>query len=100
LSGYRFPWGDLISETNANYDGRTGLPAYDLGPDGYNPIGTNTTTGIYTTPVGSFAPNGYGLNDMAGNVYNLCWDWYDAPPYPAGSPYLAGLIPAVLTQVR
>ena len=29
-----------------------------------------------TMPVMSFEPNGYSLYDMAGNVYNWCWDWY------------------------
>jgi formylglycine-generating enzyme required for sulfatase activity len=39
LIGQRFPWGNLISQTNANYNGNTGY-SYDLGPNGYNSIGT------------------------------------------------------------
>jgi formylglycine-generating enzyme required for sulfatase activity len=73
--GQRFPWGNTISWTNANYWAHPSGYAYDVNPTlGYHP---NFYTGDYpyTNPVDYFTPNGYGLHDMEGNVGQWCWDW-------------------------
>jgi formylglycine-generating enzyme required for sulfatase activity len=93
LTGNRFPWGNIITESQANYNAAPASFSYDLGP--YTGCNTNFNRGsaYWTSPVGAFAPNAYGLYDMAGNVFEWCWDWYAPPPYPAGSAYLGGANP-------
>mgnify|MGYP005832735771 FL=1 len=59
LEGKRYPWGDTISSGDANYDMHVGD----------------------TTEVESYAPNGYGLYDMAGNVWEWVADWFDENYY-------------------
>ena len=75
LSGKRFPWGDTISHTQANYNSSSTY-SYDISPTrGYHPTYA-TGSYPYTSPVGSLTANGYGLQDMAGNILEWCWDWY------------------------
>ena len=68
LEGAVFVWGDEFEP-----DGRIlantwqgEFPNENLLTDGYE----------WTAPVGSFPPNGYGLYDMAGNVWQWTIDWY------------------------
>ncbi len=71
LAGQRYPDGNTISHAGANYLG----PSGDFHPDhagGAQP---------HTSPVHAFPSNGYGLYDMAGNLFQWCWNWYG--PYTA-----------------
>jgi len=64
LVGKKYPGGDDITHDDANYAGTGGKDVWD---------------GL--APVGSFAPNGYDLYDMEGNVWEWCSDWYDSNYY-------------------
>jgi formylglycine-generating enzyme required for sulfatase activity len=70
---YRYPWGDNIDGSMANYQG-SGDP-YEPGT---TPVGYYNGNQI---PSGTDMANGYGLYDMAGNVSEWCNDWYDSGYY-------------------
>jgi formylglycine-generating enzyme required for sulfatase activity len=86
LNGKRFPWGDTISHSQANYRANATY-WYDLSGsvNDYHPS-YKTGSIPYTSPVGSFAANGYGVCEMAGNILQWCWDWYGATYSGGGNP--------------
>ncbi|MCB0970494.1 MAG: formylglycine-generating enzyme family protein [Acidimicrobiales bacterium] len=71
--GSHFPWGDDREPGGEHlmnvFQGT--FPDHDRGDDGF----------VGTCPVGSYPPNGLGLHEVTGNVWEWCADWFDPTWY-------------------
>lgn len=73
LTQKRFPWGNELEP-----EGRHRMNVWQ----GDFPTHNTCADGHYgAAPARSFKPNGYGLYNMTGNVWEWCWDWFDAGYY-------------------
>jgi sulfatase modifying factor 1 len=75
LARARFPWGDQLTPDGRHrcnvWQGE--FPGRNTREDGY----------LGTAPVHAYEPNGYGLYNAVGNVWEWCADWFDSAYYAA-----------------
>jgi sulfatase modifying factor 1 len=87
LDGATYSWGNELTPHGKHLANvwQGNFPTEDDGKDGFR----------YISPIGSFPPNGYGLYDMTGNVWEWTADWFSEDYYrfsngttnPAGPAY-------------
>jgi formylglycine-generating enzyme required for sulfatase activity len=74
LDQQRYPWGNQLTPDERWHCNiwQGEFPTLNTAEDGY----------VGTAPVDAFPPNGYGLHNVVGNVWEWCADWFDATGGP------------------
>jgi sulfatase modifying factor 1 len=77
LDGAEYAWGDELTPGGRQMANtwQGNFPRENLATDGY----------ARSSPVAAFPPNGYGVHDMIGNVWEWTTDWY-SPKHEADAP--------------